>query len=108
MGYFRVQIPWRPLLFSERAIAALRRERFRPDEDGHHLRGLNRMRYSEFIRYVRMAGLEFEFLSVNPQLERIPGLHALSRGMVSLPWIQDYVAGSVYCVLRRAESRPSE
>lgn len=104
-GFFRVQIPWRGVLFSERAIMRLRRERYRPTDPSMTFQdlkgGLNRMRYSEFLRYVDETGWEFKFLSVNPQLKRYPLAGTLSNLLVHTPLLKDYFAASVYAELRR-------
>jgi 2-polyprenyl-3-methyl-5-hydroxy-6-metoxy-1,4-benzoquinol methylase len=104
-GFFRVPIPWRGALFSEKAILRLRRERYRPTEFATRYQeisgSLNLMRYSEFLRYVTETGWEFQFLSVNPQLKRFPFLFQSSNALVRMPLIQDYFATSVYTVLRR-------
>jgi 2-polyprenyl-3-methyl-5-hydroxy-6-metoxy-1,4-benzoquinol methylase len=106
-GFFRIPIPWRGAIFSEQAILRLRRERFRPTDPATKYQdisgGLNLMRYSEFLRHVTNAGWRFEFLDVNPQLRRLPPLFWLSRALTRMRLVQDYVAGSVYAVLRRRE-----
>ncbi|MEE9270137.1 MAG: class I SAM-dependent methyltransferase [Candidatus Krumholzibacteria bacterium] len=107
-GFFRVQIPWRGLIFSEKVLLQLRREFFRLTDNALRFQditgGLNLMRYSEFLKYVSEAGLEFEFLSINPQLKRIRPLYHLSRGLVRLPVVQDYFVVSVYAILERERS----
>lgn len=103
-GFFRVPIPWRGVLFSEGAILRLRRECYRPTDRAEHYGdiggGLNQMRYSEFLKFVAGTGWEFGFLSVNPQLRRLPALHRLSNALLRVPAVRDYVASSVYAVLR--------
>ena len=105
-GFFRVQIPWRGVLFSEQAILRLRRECYRPTDLAPDYRGiqggLNRMRYSAFLRFVAQTGWEIEFLSVNPQLGRMPPVQRLSNALLRVPIVRDYVASSVYAVLRPA------
>lgn len=104
--FFRVQIPWRGVLFSEAAILKLRREAYRPTDRARCYReiagGLNQMRYDEFLRYVRQTGWRFEFLRVNTFLRRIAPLRALSDALMLLPGLQNYFAHNVYAVLRRA------
>ena len=108
LNFFRFYIPWAVVLFSEQAMLRLRREFFAPldrataYEDIERGRaGLNRLRYTEFLRYVKEAGLVMERLVVNPQLERFPILHRLSEWLVRIPLVRDYVATSVYAVLRK-------
>lgn len=104
--FFTVQIPWRGVLFSEAAILRLRREAYRPTDRGRCYReiagGLNQMRYSEFLRYVRQAGWRFEFLRANTRLRRFRPLRALSDALMRMPALQNYFAHNVYAVLRRA------
>jgi SAM-dependent methyltransferase len=104
-SFFRVQIPWRGVVFSEKAILRLRRERFRLTEMANRYRnisgGLNLMRYSEFLHYVQVAGWEFSYLCVNPQLKRILPLYHLSNLLIKIPFVRDYFASSIYAVLRR-------
>ncbi len=102
--FFRIPIPWRGVLFSEQAILRLRRERFRPTDKATRYQditgGLNLMRYSEFLKTATYLGWTFEFLDVNPQLKKLKPIYSLSSVLTSIPHVQDYVAGSVYAVLR--------
>ena len=63
--FFRVQIPWRGLLFAEEAILRLRRECYRPTDPARRYQeivgGLNLMSFTEYLGYVEDAGLEFVF-----------------------------------------------
>ena len=107
-NFFRVQIPWRGVIYSEKAVLRLRRERFRPTDSAACYQeiagGLNLMRYSEFLEYVDDAGWEFDFLTVNPQLKRFgPAIH-LSNLLMRMPLLKDYFALSVYAKLRRREA----
>jgi 2-polyprenyl-3-methyl-5-hydroxy-6-metoxy-1,4-benzoquinol methylase len=110
--FFRVQIPWRGVLFSEQAILRLRRERFRPTDKAAKYQditgGLNLMRYSEFLKTATSLGWTFEFLDVNPQLRKLKPIYSLSSVLTNIPHVQDYVAGSVYAVLRRREGTVSK
>jgi len=104
-SFFRCQLPWRGLLFSEKAIMRLRQERFRPTDPAGGFRdfkgGLNLMRFSEFLRFAEETGWRPEFITVNPQLKKYPPLYTLSNALVRVPFIKDYVASSVYTILRR-------
>ena len=81
-AFFRVPIPWRGVLFSEKAVLRLRRQQFRPTDPASRyseiVGGLNLLRYSEFLGYVEETGWKFDFLSVNPQLRKIPLLSRIS------------------------------
>lgn len=106
-GFFRVNLPWRGVLFSEKALLRLRQEFFRPDDIVKRFQdivgGLNLIRYSEFLNYTYRAGFEFQFLSVNPQLKRVRLLYLLSEMLTRVPVMQDYFAISVYAMLKRAD-----
>ena len=87
-GFFRVPVPWRGLLFSERAILpSAASDTGRPtvaslrDIVGH----LNLMRYSEFLRWVDEAGWTIDYIAVNPQLKKLPPLHWLSCLLTRIP-----------------------
>lgn len=103
--FFRVPLPWRSLIFSEKALLRLRREKFRPTDQAATLKEitghLNMMRYSEFERYVEETGWRFDYLAINPQLRTYPPLQALSNIVTKLPF-RDYFSASVYAVLRKA------
>lgn len=107
-GFFRVPIPWRGVLFSEQALLRLRREKFRPTDPAERYQdiagGLNLMRYSEFLKYVKETGWKFEYLCVNPQLKRILPLFTLINLLVKIPYVRDYFASSVYAILRLKQS----
>lgn len=104
--FFRVQLPWRGVLFSEEAVLRVRRECFRPtdpaDSYGKVAGGLNLMRYSEFRKHVRDAGWEFAYLAVNTFLKRLPPLRVISDLVTRVPGLRDYFVHNVYAVLRRA------
>ncbi len=103
---FRFRMPWTGVLFSEAALLRLRREFWRPVADEAESfedmrEGLNKMRFSEFLRYVEEVGWVTERLIVNPQLKRWPALWRLSNLLVRVPWLRDYFAASVYAIYRR-------
>ncbi len=104
--FFRFRIPWRGILFSEDALMRLRREFLRPVADDAEQfedmrEGLNRMKFSEFLRYVEEIGWITERLTVNPQLKRLPALWRLSNLLLRVPLLRDYLAASVYAIYRR-------
>jgi SAM-dependent methyltransferase len=105
--FFRLQIPWRGLLFVERAVLRVRRECFRPTDPVDRYReiagGLNLMRYSDFLRYVGDAGWQFDFLAVNTFSRRLPPLRLFSELVTRVPALRDYFVHNVYAVLRRAD-----
>ena len=103
--FFRLQIPWRGVLFSEKAVLRVRSECFRPTDPAGEYReiagGLNLMRYSEFLGYVADAGWKFDYLAVNTFLRRSPALSFVSDVVAHIPLVRDYFAHNVYAVLRR-------
>jgi len=104
--FFRVQIPWRGVLFSEKAVLRVRAECFRPTDTATGYReiagGLNLMRYSEFLKYVGDTGWRFDYLAVNTFLKGLPPLKFISEIVTRVPWVRDYFVHNVYAVLRRA------
>lgn len=100
--FFRLQIPWRGVLFSERAILRVRRECYRPTDPARRLHeiaeGLNQMRYSEFLRQTRAAGWQFDYFDVNAI--ELPLVRPLFNVLARVPVLQDFIAHNVYCVLR--------
>ena len=107
-GFFRIPIPWRGVIFSEKAILRLRRECFRPSDPADRYQeivgGLNLIRYSEFLKQVNETGWEFSFLTVNAFLKRFPPLYYLSSALIQMPMVRDYFAGIIYAILRRRSS----
>jgi len=105
--FFRLQIPWRGVLFSEKAVLRVRTECFRPTDPATGYReiagGLNLMRYSEFLKYVGDAGWKFDYLAANTFLRRLPPLKFISDVVTRIPWVRDYFVHNVYAVLRRAD-----
>jgi len=106
--FFNVQVPWRGVLFSEASMLRVRREFFRPTDQGTCYRdiaeGLNKLRYSEFLRSVPETGWRFEFLKANSFLQRMPPLQLVSDRLTRLPGVGDYFVHNVYAVLKRAAS----
>jgi SAM-dependent methyltransferase len=103
--FFRVQIPWRGVLFSEKALLRVRRECFRPTDPADSYRkiagGLNLIRYSDFLKHVSDTGWTFDYLRVNAFLDA-PPLRLASSLFMRVPALRDYLVHNVYAVLRRA------
>jgi len=106
--FFRVQIPWRGLIFSEKALMRLRREFFRPTDPSERLfdivGGLIQMSYSKFLRYSLQADLKFYDIIINPQYKRIKPLYLISKVLTRIPVARDYFATTAYAMLKRAEN----
>lgn len=104
--FYRLQIPWRGILFSEQAMLRVRRECFRPGDPVNSYReiagGLNLMRYSEFLQHVRDTGWRFDYLAVNTFLKGLPPLQFISDIVMRIPGLRDYFVHNVYAVLSRA------
>jgi trans-aconitate methyltransferase len=102
--FFRVQLPWRGVLFSEDAMLRVRRECFRPTDPARRLKdiagGLNRMRYSEFIGHVSATGWEFDYLAVNTFLREGSVSRRASDALASVPGVRDLIPHNVYAVLK--------
>ncbi len=104
--FFRLQLPWRGVLFSEQAVLRVRRECFRPTDPANAYPqvagGLNLMRYSDFLEHVRRSGWTFDFLAVNTFLKNRGPLRKISDFLTGIPTVRDYFVHNVYAVLRRA------
>jgi SAM-dependent methyltransferase len=105
--FFRLQVPWRGVLFSEQAVLRVRRECFRPtDPASAYLQvagGLNQMRYSDFLEHVRRSGWAFDFLAVNTFLKKPGPLRKISDFLTGIAAFRDYFVHNVYAILRRAD-----
>lgn len=103
--FFRLQIPWRGLIFREDALLKVRRECFRPTDPATRLDdiagGLNRLRYSDFLAAVAETGWYFDFLAVNAFSRPNLFWRGLSRLLMRFPRLGNYFAHNVYAVLRR-------
>jgi SAM-dependent methyltransferase len=107
--FFRIQLPWRGVLFSEKALMRLRKEFFRPGDPVDRFQdtvggGLNLMRFSEFLSYTQKAALDVRFLSINPQFKSIPPIYWISEILTRSPLVRDYFVISVYAMLKRADN----
>ena len=106
-GFFRSQIPWRGVLFSEKAILKLRREFFRPTDPAERYQdivgGLNLMRYSEFLNYVDETGWRIKYQAVNPFLRHRGFLYKLSNIFTRSKIFRDYFASMIYVILERID-----
>ena len=113
--FFKVRVPWRGVLFSEKAILRLRRECYRPTDRAERYcdiaAGLNLMRFSEYEAYIRAAGLEVAQHLLNPRLWwnawQAP-FRPISRMLTSLPVVQDYFVWEAYSVLRYPGVSPDQ
>jgi SAM-dependent methyltransferase len=105
--FFWLPIPWRGLLFSEKAIMRLRNEKFRPNDPVDHYGevkgGLNKMWYEDYIRYVHEAGLEFVKHTYNNELKysslHLP-LYQITRVFTSIPKVRGFFIHSDYSILK--------
>jgi SAM-dependent methyltransferase len=103
-GFFRRQVPWRGVLFSEPAVMRVRREFYRPTDPAQRYQevagGLNLMRYSQFLEHARDTGWRFRYLRTNAFL-RNPALRGINRTVCSVPKVRDYFIHNVYAVMER-------
>ncbi|RIK65504.1 MAG: hypothetical protein DCC65_12540 [Planctomycetota bacterium] len=106
-AFFRVLIPWRGLIFSEKALMRLRREYFRPTDPAERFKdivgGLNQMKYQEWLKYIRDAGLRIDYQNVNPQLRRYQPLGIISDVITKVPRLGWYFQMLVYVMLRKID-----
>lgn len=107
-GFFRIQFPWRGLIFSEKAVLRLRSECYRPTDPAKRYPevagGLNLMSYSQYLERVQDAGLEFIFHSHNPQLwdsRRYIPFRFLSSVLTRIPKVRDYFIVNVFSIIRK-------
>jgi ubiquinone/menaquinone biosynthesis C-methylase UbiE len=107
-GFFRILIPWRGLLFSEKAIMRHRKRQYRPADPAERYHdivgGLNQVRYEHYLRLVHDAGLEFVSHNCNPQFAhrlRYLRLNSISRVLTSIPKIRGYFIAADYSILKR-------
>ena len=89
-------IPWCNLLFSDKALLALRAQ-FRPErptrlEDIPG--GLNRMTIARFEKIMRSSGMQIETLKTHPTL----GLPLVSK----VPLVREFFSSSATCILRES------
>lgn len=113
-GFFRVQIPYRGVLFNEKALLRLRTEFFRPGNPAERWEdidiGLNLLRYSEFVRLCRETGLEVLVMRPNPTPANrrwLRPLMGVSDLLGRVPVVRDYVAAAPIALLRRPRTVPA-
>lgn len=103
--FFRVQIPWRGVSFSEKAILRLRREFYRLADYAASYKeivgGLNQMRYSEFLNDIEKNGWKTLFIDVNSPLKIISILYNLPHHLAKIPLVRDCFASNIYAILQR-------
>ncbi len=97
---YRVQVPWRGVLFSRHALYKVHKEYSDSLIVDDLTMGMNGMKFSEFLRFVGESGLSVEYLQVNPQLKLIKPLYWISETLRRIPIVRDYFVMSVYTVLR--------
>ena len=106
--FFRILIPWRGLIFSEKAVLRLRGEFYRPTDPAQRYQdivgGLNLMRFTQYLQWADEAGFDFSFHNFNPQLKkrkRYYPLQILSAGLTRVPRLRDFFGMCVYSILER-------
>tara|TARA_Y100000590_G_scaffold466904_1_gene643836 strand:+ start:2100 stop:2963 length:864 start_codon:yes stop_codon:yes gene_type:complete len=101
--FMKLRVPWKGVLFNEKAILQLREECFRPHDPVDRFQdiegGLNKMRFSHFLDYVDDAGLTFKQLEINPNLKQYSLIYYLFKIFLKIPFISDYFVMSVYADL---------
>lgn len=101
----RFQVPWMAVLFSEQALMRIKNEFSRPREgiasfaEIPNGQSLNKMKYSEFLRYIHELDYGIERLVLNPQFKRWLPLRLASNALVRIPWIRDYCVTTVCAIL---------
>lgn len=91
--HFFTKVPWVQYLFSEKTIMKVR-ARYRQDgaKRYHEVEGgLNGMSVSRFKRMVADAGLEMEWLYLNP----VKGIKVMTK----IPFVNEMFSNSIYAVL---------
>lgn len=113
-GFFKVQIPYRGVLFNEKALLRLRSEFFRPGDPVERFRdidiGLNQLRYSEFVRLCEQTGLEVVMQRPNatPANRRwLRPLMRVSDALGKVPVVRDYIAAAPVVLLQRPLREPA-
>lgn len=111
-AFFRIQVPWKGLIFNERAMLRRRTEVFRPDDPVECYEdvegGLNKVRYRTYEKNVRKAGLEFVANHINPQLAHKPKwflFRLISAILTRIPVVRDYFIVVDYAVLQHQHTR---
>jgi len=106
--FFRLQIPWRGVLFSEKALLRVRRECFRPTDPADSYRKVRRRSQPDSVfgvlGHVRDTGWEFDYLA-SQHLPQASAAASIRSDMVTrVPGLQDYFGAQR--VRRFAPCRP--
>ena len=114
-AFFKVRVPWRGLLFSEKAVLRLRAERFRPDNSveryGDISGGLNLMTISEYLHYINEAGLEIVSNNLDPHFRhyrRLWLMYPLSLLLTRISRVRNYFTFNLYTILRKRDRSLAE
>jgi len=107
-AFLKFSIPWRQLIFNEKAMLKVRKVRFRPTEGAERLQdirgGLSMYTFDGFIQAIRNAGLSEVAREVNYQFKyKHQNLRPFSTLLTSLPVIGPYFKFSLFSVLEKRQ-----
>ena len=108
-GFFRVPVPWRGVLFNEKAMLRLRQEFYRPTDFatryGEIAGGLNQVSFTQYEAWMAEAGLRIVRHVANPQLAHKRGAAIevrLSRVLTATTRLRGAFGVNVYSVIESA------
>jgi len=111
-GFMKIFIPWRHLIFNERAVFNIRKKKFRPDDPGEDFKsirgGLSKYTLSSYENSVQKLNLNIIAHSINFQvksLTRFPLLNKIlsivNNILLQIPFVGEYFAFSLISVLKK-------
>tara|TARA_Y100001970_G_scaffold270265_1_gene363912 strand:+ start:3993 stop:4841 length:849 start_codon:yes stop_codon:yes gene_type:complete len=109
-GFMRFFIPWRHLIFNEKALLKVRREKFRPTDNGNSFSeirgGLSKYWFSHYYKSIKNLGLNIEADECNYQFKylyngRLKFLFSLSKIISLIPIIGEFFIYSSFIILSK-------
>ena len=109
-NFMRFFIPWRHLIFNEKALFKIRQEKFRPTDPGTSLQtirgGLSKFTFSDYNKAVRELGFEIVRFECNYQFKYVLKgvlypLHWISNIVSRIPILNELFTYSTFIVLRK-------
>ena len=111
-GFMKFFIPWRHLIFNEDALLKVRREKFRPTDDGKSFSdirgGLSKYLFTDYYNSIKKLGLKVEVDECNYQFKyvyngKLKLLYFLSIIISKIPILRQFFVYSSIIILHKSK-----
>ena len=108
--FMRFFIPWRHLIFNEKALFKIRQEKYRPTDPGTNFQsmrgGLSQFRFTDYKKAVKELNFEIVKFDINYQFKYVLKgllypLYWLSEIVSRIPVLKEFFTYSTFIVMKK-------